>query len=66
MVLTSEPIANKSKRGVQLLTEYPIPPLSKPLHQPTNKPRPCERPRKRSCTENKVEQEGFIEVEALN
>ena len=68
MLITSEPIVNESNRGVQLLTENPISPPPKPRCQPVSEPRPRGRPRKRPHieNENKVEQEGFVEVEAPN
>ena len=68
MLIASEPIVNKSKRGVQLLTENPMPPPLKPPRQPASEPNPPGRPRKRPRieNENKAEQEGFVEVEAPN
>ena len=68
MLIASEPIVNESKQGSQLLTENPMPPPPKRLRQPASELKPRGRPRKRAHieNENKAEQEGSVEVEALN
>ena len=45
VLIASELIVNKSKQYVQLLIENPMPPLPKPLRQPTSKSKLQGRPK---------------------
>ena len=46
VLIASKRIVNKSKRGADLLVEYPLPPSDKPLRLQTGEPKPWGRPRK--------------------
>ena len=66
VLIASKSIVNKSKQGIQTLVENLILPPLKSFHQPASKSRLQGRLRKKPHIENKVEQEGFVEVEASN
>ena len=54
VLITSEPVVNKNKRGADLLLEHPLLPSEKPLRLQTREPKPrsqpCKSPSKRPST----------------
>ena len=64
VLIASEPIVNKSKRGINLLVEHPLPPSDKPPQLQTGEPKPQGRLCKNSvekCSTAKTSKRGHVE-----
>lgn len=64
VLIASEPIVNKSKRGTDLLIEHPLPSSEKPLRPQTGKLKPRGQPHKKPRLEDIIIKENAREKNA--
>ncbi|MCJ1347848.1 hypothetical protein MMC31_006078 [Peltigera leucophlebia] len=65
VLIASEPVVNKSKRGANLLMEHPLPPPEKPLRPQTGEPKPRSRFQKNALEKRLAAKQSLIEGNKL-